>query len=1079
MYMPLLQPLSAEEPFGRAVRLIRKQSHSGMNCHGNVIYFFPDLCYAERRYVDLITDRRHDMKHIPQKLLSLLLVPVLACSLMLPAAASDALGEDLTAQNTLLNEETELSTNVFWSTAYSDLRTENVVTYTPNKDVTPIVTYGNVLTSRNTPSSMAAKLEAQGYRVVAGINGDFYNTSTGLPIGIVITEGELRSSDGGYYAIGFRADGTAVIGKPAVKVSADLGYEMLNDYGTPTEVIRSVTGVNKARVSTGGIYLYTYDFNDRHTTGNTEAGVDVVCNIEDGVLSIGDTLTVTVERVVEATSATTIQPGQIVLSANLLSGDYYVNALRQIPVGSTITLDVSASSEEWNDVEYAVGALYSLVENGSVVSGLAAGANPRTAIGQKADGTVVFYTIDGRKSGHSIGATMTQVAQRMVELGCVSALCLDGGGSTAMTVTAPDATSAKTINVPSDGGERAVTNQVFLVATNESTGRLSHYYVKADNAYVLAGSKVNITASAVDTNYIPMDHDYDLDASDGEMDGNVLTTPHRGGEITVTASGGGKKGSTTVYAITEPDSISVKNGSSAVTSLSVAPGASVTLTASAMYNHLALKADPEAFTWKVSGGIGTVSENGVFTATAPGTGTLTVSAGGKSTSVTITVSNLALQTVEDFEGSPTIFQGTGNGADLSLTSASDYVKLGRSAAKLDYTLLESLNYGAEWRAFAETDIPTMYTSLNMWVYGDGSGNNLYFFYSNGTKTWLSQLITKLDFTGWKQISVPITSEHFEIQGLNVSAGSTTQVDDGLGGTLSGVPTTPTKGTIYIDHIVASFNNTVDTTVPSVTVKADGTALTATISDAVDGVLPQSSITVTWDGKAQSFNYNAQTGVLSTPIISDGKPHRLTVTARDASGNIGRASYDVPAGADWKPSFTDTQNYWGATYVDYLYTAGITTGYDDGTFRPNQNITRAQFSVMLFRYLGLNEADYAGVTLPFADNASIPAYAVPAIQALYSEGIINGSTGSDGRLYFNPGASLTRAQAATMIGRTQQKGYATAALTFTDAASIPAYATYYIQTMVAQGVISGYTDGTFLPNAYITRGQMAKILYNLM
>lgn len=1019
------------------------------------------------------------MKQFSKKLLSLLLVPVLACSLALPAAASDALGEDLTTQNTLLNQETELSTNVFWSSSYSDLRTENVVTYTPNEDVTPIVTYGSVLTSRSTPSAMAAQLEAQGYRVVAGINGDFYNTSTGLPIGIVITEGELRSSDGGYYAIGFRADGSAVIGKPAVKVSANLGYELLNDYGTPTEVVRSVTGVNKARVSTGGIYLYTYDFNDRHTTGNTEAGVDVVCTIEDGALSIGDTLTVTVDRVVEATSATAIEPDQIVLSANLLSGDYYVNALRQIPVGSTITLDVTASSDEWNDVEYAVGALYSLVENGSVVSGLAAGANPRTAIGQKADGTLVFYTIDGRKSGHSIGATMTQVAQRMVELGCVSAVCLDGGGSTAMTVTAPDATSAKTINVPSDGSERAVTNQVFLVASNESTGRLSHYYVKADNSYVLAGSKVNITASAVDTNYIPTDHDYDLDASDGEIDGNVLTTPRSGGEITVTASGGGKSGSTTVHAIKEPDSISVKNGSSAVTTLSVAPGSSVTLTASAMYNHLALKADPEAFTWTVSGNIGTVSESGVFTATTPGTGTLTVSAGGKSTTINITVSSLALQTVEDFEGSTTIFRGTGNGADFSLTSASDYVKLGHGAAKLDYTLLESLSYSAEWRASSDTVIPVSYTSLNMWVYGDGSGNNLYFFYSNGTKTWLSKLITTLDFTGWKQVSVPITGEYFAIQGLSVSAGATTQVDDGLGGTVSGAPTTPTKGTIYIDHIVASFNNTVDTTVPSVTVSADGTALTATITDAVDGVLPQSSISVTWDGKTQSFNYNAQTGVLTTPIISDGKPHRLTVTARDASGNIGRASYDVPAGSDWKPSFTDTQDYWGATYVDYLYTAGITTGYDDGSFRPNQNITRAQFSVMLFRYLGLNEADYADVTLPFADNASIPEYAVPAIRALYTEGIINGSTGSDGKLYFNPGASLTRAQAATMIGRTQAKGYATTDLTFTDAASIPAYATYYIQTMVAQGVISGYADGTFQPNAYITRGQMAKILYNLM
>ena len=1019
------------------------------------------------------------MKQFSKKLLSLLLVPVLACSLALPAAASDALGEDLTTQNTLLNQETELSTNVFWSSSYSDFRTENVVTYTPNEDVTPIVTYGSVLTSRSTPSAMATQLEAQGYRVVAGINGDFYNTSTGLPIGIVITEGELRSSDGGYYAIGFRADGSAVIGKPAVKISANLGYELLNDYGTPTEVVRSVTGVNKARVSTGGIYLYTYDFNDRHTTGNTEAGVDVVCTIEDGALSIGDTLTVTVDRVVEATSATAIQPNQIVLSTNLLSGDYYVNALRQIPVGSTITLDVTASSDEWNDVEYAVGALYSLVENGSVVSGLAAGANPRTAIGQKADGTLVFYTIDGRKSGHSIGATMTQVAQRMVELGCVSALCLDGGGSTAMTVTAPDATSAKTINVPSDGRERAVTNQVFLVASNESTGRLSHYYVKADNSYVLAGSKVNITASAVDTNYIPMDRDYDLDASAGEIDGNVLTTPRSGGDVTVTASGGGKSGSTTVHAIKEPDSISVKNGSSAVTTLSVAPGSSVTLTASAMYNHLALKADPEAFTWTVSGNIGTVSESGVFTATTPGTGTLTVSAGGKSTTINVTVSSLALQTVEDFEGSTTIFRGTGNGADFSLTSASDYVKLGHGAAKLDYTLQESLGYSAEWRASTATTIPVSYTSLNMWVYGDGSGNQLNLFYSSDASAWMQMPVTTLDFTGWKQISVSIPGSNFAIQGLSVSAGATTQVDDGLGGTVPGAPTTPTSGTIYIDHIVASFNNTVDTAVPSVTVSADGTALTATITDAVDGVLPQSSISVTWDGKTQSFNYNAQTGVLTTPIISDGKPHRLTVTARDASGNIGRASYDVPVGSDWKPSFTDTQDYWGATYVDYLYIAGITTGYDDGSFRPNQNITRAQFSVMLFRYLGLNEADYANVTLPFADNASIPEYAVPAIRALYTEGIINGSTGSDGKLYFNPGASLTRAQAATMIGRTQAKGYATTDLTFADAASIPSYATYYIQTMVAQGVISGYADGTFQPNAYITRGQMAKILYNLM
>ena len=216
------------------------------------------------------------MKRFLRKTLSLFLAVTLLCSLGISAAASEALGEDLTAKDTLLNQQTQLSTNVFWSSAYSDLRTENLVTYMPNAAVTPMITFGGTLTSRSTVSSAAKGLEAQGYRVVAGINGDFYNTSTGLPIGIVVSQGKLISSDAGYYAIGFRADGTAILGKPGVKISADLGYTLDDGTGFATQVIRSVTGVNKARVSTGGIYLYTYDFNAKHTTGTTEAGVDVL-----------------------------------------------------------------------------------------------------------------------------------------------------------------------------------------------------------------------------------------------------------------------------------------------------------------------------------------------------------------------------------------------------------------------------------------------------------------------------------------------------------------------------------------------------------------------------------------------------------------------------------------------------------------------------------------------------------------------------------------------------------------------------------------------------------------------------------
>ena len=1008
------------------------------------------------------------MKHFLQKPLSLLMALSLAAALTVPAAASDALGNDLTSRDTLLNEKTQLSTNVFWSSSSSDLRTENLITYMPNKAVTPIVTFGDVLTDKSKVSTMAKQLEEQGYRVVAGINGDFYNVGTGLPIGIVVTDGLLRSSDAGYYAVGFRKDGSAVLGKPGVKVTADLGYK---DAASGIRITRQLAGVNKARVSAGGIYLYTYEFNDRHTTGNTEAGIDVICSVEDGQLAIGDTLTLRVEQVVEAAAATAIREGQVVLSVNLKSDAYHVNALRYVPVGAEINVDVTAASDEWNDVDYAVGALYSLVENGAAVSSLQAGAAPRTAVGQRADGSLVFYTIDGRKPGHSIGASMSQVAARLIELGCETALCLDGGGSTTLSITEPDELAAKTVNKPSEGSERAVTNHIFLVADNEPSGRLSHFYVSADYDYVLAGSKVNISAAAVDTNFIPMEKRYDLWASDGELDGNVLTTPSRGGDITVTAESGSKHGETTVHAIKTPDSVSIRNSSGTVLKeLTVSPGSTTALTAAAVYSHLPLKADPEAFTWTVEGNIGTIDQQGRFTAATPGTGTITASAGGQSATVNVTVSKMALKTVEDFESGNTIFNALGYGANFERVNGSEYVRLGRGAGKMSYTLNlyndTGTGYVSEMR-FKNPVSVSPYSLLNFWVYGDNSGNTLSLLYSDGTKSGLKAQVATLDFSGWKQVSVNLNSVQ-ELEGLAVDC----EVDISLN-------TDGRYGAIYLDQMVLSYNGVVDNAVPTVTMTPSGTFLTATISDAVDGVLPKSAVSVTWDGREQDFTYNTATGVLSTPVISDGRPHRVTITAKDASGNIGRASYDVPVAEDYQPAFTDTVGYWGANYVEFLYTSGVTTGYADGTFRPDQNITRAQFSVMLYRCLGLDESRYAGVELPFADLDKIADYAVPAIKALYSEGVINGSKGKDGQIYFNPNAPLTRAQASAMIGRTQEKGYATVELTFTDAGKIPAYATFYIQTMAAQGILGGYADGSFKPNNNITRGQMAKILYNLM
>ncbi len=74
----------------------------------------------------------------------------------------------------------------------------------------------------------------------------------------------------------------------------------------------------------------------------------------DGRLSIGESVTLQVEQVLEATSATAIGENQVVLSANLQSDAYYVDALKNIPVGSQIVLTATSANSGWDDVEYAL-----------------------------------------------------------------------------------------------------------------------------------------------------------------------------------------------------------------------------------------------------------------------------------------------------------------------------------------------------------------------------------------------------------------------------------------------------------------------------------------------------------------------------------------------------------------------------------------------------------------------------------------------------------------------------------------------------------------------------------------------------
>ena len=106
-----------------------------------------------------------------------------------------------------------------------------------------------------------------------------------------------------------------------------------------------------------------------------------------------------------------------------------------------------------------------LVENGRNLGATAQVAptqrHPRTAAGVTRDGrTLLLLVVDGRQAGWSIGATLPELAQTMLDAGAWNAVNLDGGGSSVMWHREPGATAGRVLNRPSDGHVRPVANHL-------------------------------------------------------------------------------------------------------------------------------------------------------------------------------------------------------------------------------------------------------------------------------------------------------------------------------------------------------------------------------------------------------------------------------------------------------------------------------------------------------------------------------------------------------------------------------------------------------------------------------------------
>lgn len=146
------------------------------------------------------------------------------------------------------------------------------------------------------------------------------------------------------------------------------------------------------------------------------------------------------------------------------------------------------------------------------------------------------------------------------------------------------------------------------------------------------------------------------------------------------------------------------------------------------------------------------------------------------------------------------------------------------------------------------------------------------------------------------------------------------------------------------------------------------------------------------------------------------------------------------------------------------------GYEDGTFKPDGFLTRAETASMLSGVLEITNA--SDRTLDFSDVKKSAWYA-PIINEMAAGGLVNGY--ADGT--FRPENKITRAEFITMLMQ-NEKLQKFKELPFSDISSNLWYADY-IYSAYAAGYVSGYSDNTFKPDNSITRAEAVKILTSVL
>lgn len=188
---------------------------------------------------------------------------------------------------------------------------------------------------------------------------------------------------------------------------------------------------------------------------------------------------------------------------------------------------------------------------------------------------------------------------------------------------------------------------------------------------------------------------------------------------------------------------------------------------------------------------------------------------------------------------------------------------------------------------------------------------------------------------------------------------------------------------------------------------------------------------------------------------------------------GQIAAEVNARLCTQTMFPDINGHYAEHHICKLCSYGILSGYEDGTFKPDNTVTRAEFATMVANALEKGCGEIISEASIFTDIAGH--WAESAIKKILTCGIVNGFIDKT----FKPEQLITRGQAAVMACNFLLY----CGVEMMDSNGFPDinghYAEKHIKTLNAFGVVNGYEDGLFRPDEEITRGQAAMYIANCL